>query len=58
MTDRTGAPECPYCSDLDGNATGWITIVAGGFDEAYEVPCPNGCPMPELPPVRDEEVPS
>jgi len=34
--------------------TGWI-VYASDDDQAYEMPCPNGCPMPELPDV--EEVP-
>ena len=36
---------CRYCG-----GTGWVTIVyADGY--GYDKPCPDGCPMPELPPA-------
>jgi hypothetical protein len=44
---------CRLCGD-----TGWIDVLDCD-DYGYELPCPRGCPMPELPPVADdEEVPS
>jgi hypothetical protein len=37
------APACRYCG-----GTGWLTYM--DYDDyGYQIPCPEGCPMPELP---------
>ena len=43
---------CPLCG-----GSGWITRLDLDGESAWDVPCPEGCPMPELPPLEDTEAP-
>jgi len=49
------APDYDRCFRCGG--TGWAPVY-GPHGDAYEEPCPDGCPQPELPPVdQDQEAP-
>ena len=37
-------PDCQLCGD-----TGWITTIDLDGESAWEIPCPEGCPMPVPP---------
>ena len=41
-------PDCQLCGD-----TGWITTVDLDGESAWEIPCPEGCPMPQPAGARD-----
>ena len=43
-------PDCDLCG-----GTGWITYVSYQAGDAYDIPCPEGCPAVYA--MDDEEVP-